>query len=330
MWSSGALLQDALFLERDDLSARKVPPSPLTTNCQPAIGDLFEQFELKEVLGEGASGIVYRAWDHRLARHVALKVFKCERHSDKAVRRRLLREARAISRLNHPGFCTIYDLGEDQGRAYIVMEYVQGRLLRNLAAKGLTKEQVMVYGAQLASALSHAHQRGVIHRDVKSTNIIVKPNGVVKLLDFGLALRLPKGSINKEASASASQYEAAKGGGTLSYSAPEILRGERASVQSDLWALGVVLYEMTGGRLPFTGRTPFETALGIMTKSPPPLPRGRDPHLPAVIFRCLEKDCAHRYAAAQEVYDDLHSALLAPPVLPPTKRLLGFRSAGAA
>jgi len=280
-------------------------------------------------LGEGAAGVVYRAKDLRLQRTVALKVLKRDLQADMVVWQRLLREARAVSRLNHPGFCTIYDVGEDNRRAYIAMECVAGQLLRDLAARGrMAKEQVLVYGAQIASALAHAHQRGIVHRDVKCSNIIVQPNGVVKLLDFGLALRLRTSSRDKNVATWGSQYEAARGGGTLTYSAPEILRGERASVQSDLWALGVVLYEMATGKLPFTGRTCFETGLGIMTMPPEPLPRGTDSRLSAIISRCLQKDCDQRYAAAEEVYEDTQRALITSTARP-KKRLLSFWSAGA-
>jgi serine/threonine protein kinase len=263
------------------------------------------------MLGEGGSGIVFRANDLRLLRHVALKVLKRDPQANHAGWTRLLREARAISRLNHPCFCTIYDVAEDQGLFYIAMEFAEGRGLRDLiSGGGLTKEHALLYGAQIAAALAHAHERGVIHRDVKSSNIIVKPSGVVKLLDFGLALRRHRVRLDKEELSSTSQDDPGKAGGTLAYAAPEVLRGERATVQSDIWAVGALLYEMATGKLPFTGRTCFETSLAIMVYPYQPLPRETDPRLARVIRQCLEKDCAHRYAAAQEVHDDLEKILL--------------------
>ena len=284
---------------------------PLPIDSTPTPGSILNQYRIEELLGEGATGVVFRAHDLRLRREVALKLLRQDLQADQVAWGRMLHEARAISRLNHPGFCAIYEVAEHQGQVYIAMEYVAGRSLRQLVAgKGLPKDQVLLYGAQLAAALAHAHERGLIHRDIKSSNVIVKPNGVVKLLDLGLALRIRQKQLEKYAS-SASVEEAGEAGGTLPYLAPEILRGERASVQSDIWALGALLYEMATGKLPFTGRTCFELSLAIMMQPLPPLPRETGSRLATIIQRCLQKDCAHRYAAAGEVRGDLERTLLA-------------------
>jgi serine/threonine-protein kinase len=293
--------------------ATPVSSHPLAIDSAPTAGSILNQYRIEELLGEGATGVVLRAYDLRLRRQVALKLLRRDLQADRVAWGRMLREARAISRLNHPGFCAIYEVAEDQGRVYIAMEYVAGRSLRQLVAgKGLPREQVLLYGAQLAAAVAHAHERGLIHRDIKSSNVIIKPNGVVKLLDLGLALRIQQKQLEKYAS-SASVEEAGEAGGTLPYLAPEILRGERASVQSDIWALGALLYEMATGRLPFTGRTCFEASLAIMMQPPPPLPRETGLRLATIIQRCLQKDCARRYATVEEVRGDIERILLASP-----------------
>jgi serine/threonine-protein kinase len=284
---------------------------PLASDPTLAPGSILNQYRIEEFLGEGATGMVFRAHDLRLRRHVALKLLRPDLQADQVAWGRMLREARAISRLNHPGFCAVYEVAEDQGHVYIAMEYVAGRSLRQLlAGKGLPKKRVLLYGAQLAAALAHAHECGLIHRDIKSSNVIIKANGVVKLIDLGLALRLRQTQLEKYAS-SASVEEVGETGGTLPYLAPEILRGEGASVQSDIWGLGALLYEMATGRLPFTGRTCFELSLAIMTQPPPPLPRQTGTRLALIIQRCLQKDCAQRYTAAREVREDIERILRA-------------------
>lgn len=275
-------------------------------------GSILNQYRIESLIGEGATGVVFRARDLRLRRQVALKILKRDPQTDQVAWGRMLHEAQAISRLNHPGFCAIYEAAEDQGQAYIAMEYVTGRSLKQLVSSGgLRKEEILVYGGQLAAALTHAHERGIIHRDIKSANVIVKPSGAVKLLDFGLALRFQRPNELEKYVSSAPLEEVGEAGGTLPYLAPEVLRGEPASVQSDIWALGTLLYEMTRGELPFTGRTCFEVSLAIMTQSPPPLPRQTGLRLAAIIRRCLKKDRAQRYAAAREVRVDIERMLLA-------------------
>jgi len=286
--------------------ATEVASGPLAIDSMPALGSTLNQYRIEEFLGEGATGRVFRAQDLRLGRRVALKLLRSDLQADQVAWGRMLHEARAISRLNHRGFCAVYEVAEDQGQVYIAMEYVEGQSLKRLISEGrLPKELVLLYGVQLAAALAHAHERGIIHGDVKSSNVIIKRDGIVKLLDLGLALRVPPQKSFEKYISSASLEGAEEAGGTLPYLAPEILRGERGSVQSDIWALGILLYEMTSGNLPFTGRTGFEVSLGIMTQPTPPLPREAGPRLAAIIRRCLKKDCAIRYAAAREVREDI-------------------------
>jgi serine/threonine-protein kinase len=283
---------------------------PPAIDSQPALGSIINQYRIEELLGSGASGTVFRAYDLRLRRQVAVKLLRHELQADQVAWGRMLHEARATSRLNHRGFCAIYEVTEEQGQAYIAMEYVSGRSLKQvLAGSALSKELVLLYGTQLAAALAYAHERGIIHRDIKSSNVIIQANGGVKLLDLGLASRLPRKKQVGNYISSAT-LEAEQAGGILPYSAPEILRGERPSVQSDIWALGTLLYEMSTAALPFTGRTYFEVSLAIMTQSYPPPPRQIGRRLAAVIQRCLQKDCALRYAAAHEIRDDMRRMLL--------------------
>src|SRR5437868_14297175 len=201
-------------------------------------------------IGEGGMGVVYRAYDEVLHRDVALKVVKKGARLDPSASRRLLHEARASSSLAHPNICTIHEVGETNGELYIVMELVQGKsLLAMIADAGLAPESVLRYGVQIASALARAHDHGIVHRDLKTANIVVTPDGLVKVLDFGLAKQVGSGIVEGPTRSFASIENAPGVSGTLSYMAPEVLRGEAADNRSDLWALGVVLYEAASGRL---------------------------------------------------------------------------------
>jgi serine/threonine-protein kinase len=291
------------------------------------LGTVFNQYRLEELLGQGSSGIVYRAKDLRLLRQVALKILRPDVQENQAAWGTLLREARAISRLNHAYCCTIYEVAEDHELFYIAMEYVAGHRLKDLIPSGgLAKEQMLAYGAQITAALAHAHEHGVIHGDVKSSNVLINLSGDIKMIDFGLALRRRQQQIEKADASSLSYHDVGRTGGTLAYSAPEILRGEQANVQSDIWALGTLLYEMATGKFPFTGRTCFEISMAIMVEDPQPFSRQTDPRLWGIVHRCLQKDCAHRYAAAQEVHNDLERILHAPSPTP-VKRFAHFWSA---
>jgi serine/threonine-protein kinase len=263
-------------------------------------------------------GEVYRARDSRLERDVALKVLPAATLGDETARARLVREARLASRLNHPHICTIYDVGETDvsvdsadspetasgpRSAYIAMELVEGEPLSARVAEGpLPTDQVVRYGQQLADALAHAHARGVVHRDFKSANVVVTPEGQVKVLDFGLAKRLTEEAL-AEVTTVAPHSLTAPGmvAGTLAYMAPEQLRGRPADARSDIWALGVVLYEMAAGRRPFQGQTGFELTAAIFNQPVPPMPGPVPEPVAGVVARCLAKEPGERYQRAGEV-----------------------------
>jgi serine/threonine-protein kinase len=252
-------------------------------------------------------GEVYEAYDRRLKRTVAIKLVPS---SDARAQARLWREAEHASGLNHPNICIVYEIGEAEGHAYIVMEHVRGRpLAEAIPEDGLPVEGALGYALQITGALVEAHQHGIVHRDLKSANVMVTPEGRVKVLDFGLARRLGD-SVSGAAVETSSWTMPGMIAGTLSYMAPEILRGERADARSDVWAMGVVLHEMLTGERPFAGQTPFELSSVILTGSPRPLPSRVPAGLAAVIRRCLEKDPAARYSTAVELHAALEDARL--------------------
>lgn len=270
------------------------------------IGSRIGQYRIESQLGAGAMGVVYRAYDTRLERLVAIKVFSDLDATPKA-RERLLHEARSASALNHPHICTIHEVGESGDTPYLVMEFVEGRPLSGLIpAGGFPVETVALYGSQIASALAHAHSRGVVHRDLKCLNIVVTPEGHTKVLDFGIALRQAQiasdaDTIIKTKAQNDSFQTAGRVAGTVAYMAPEALRGEPVDRRADIWALGVVLYEMASASLPFSGQTSFEVSGHILHAPPPALPDRVPAALRAIVLQCLAKDPARRYQDAGEV-----------------------------
>lgn len=259
------------------------------------IGSVISHYRILSRLGAGGMGVVYRARDERLGRDLALKVLPAESMSDATARARLLREAQMASSLNHPHIAHIYEVGEDGDRLFIAMELVEGRPLKEaIPATGLPHQDLVEYGTRIASALAYAHGRGIIHRDLKSANVMITPEGRVKVLDFGLAKRLGV----EDASDAPHDLSLTVTGmvvGTPNYLSPEVLLGGRADVRGDVWALGVVLYEMAAGRLPFGGATLPELAGAIVSGVPTPL-SGRVPvGVQAVIARCLAKDPGQRF-----------------------------------
>src|SRR5260370_24805668 len=222
----------------------------------PVIGKVLGHYRVVAKIGEGGMGVVYRGHDEVLHRDVALKVVKKDVRLDSSASQNLLHEARASSSLAHPNICTIHEVGETDGELYIVMELVEGKSLRELSGDaGLPPESVLRYGVQIASALVRAHDRGIVHRDLKSANVVVTAEGLVKVLDFGIAKRIGGGTSEGTTRVLESRQQASTLSGTLLYMAPEVLRGEAADYRSAIWALGVVLYESAPWRLPLAERT---------------------------------------------------------------------------
>jgi len=276
------------------------------------IGQVLGHYHVVSKIGEGGMGVVYRAHDEVLHRDVALKVVTKAAGLDKSASQNLLREARASSALSHPNICTIHEVGEADGELYIVMELVEGKPLRSLIGDmGLPVESVLRYGAQMANALGRAHDRGIVHRDLKSSNVVITSEGLVKVLDFGLAKRVEGAMFEGSTRSFESIQDASTVSGTLPYMAPEVLRGEGADYRSDLWALGVVLYEAASGRLPFEGRTSFEISSAILREMPKPLGPPVPPGLWGTIQRCMAKEATQRYQRAGEVQAALEALLSA-------------------
>jgi serine/threonine protein kinase len=265
------------------------------------IGEKLGPYRLTAKIGEGGMGIVYRARDEELNREVAVKVLAVGM-LEQLGKDHLLREAQTASALNHPNICTIYQIGRLDDGFYLVMELVEGQPLNELASSAkLTTETVTRYGVQIADALAHAHDRQIVHRDLKGGNVLITPDGRVKVLDFGLARRLDKATVDAITRMQASIDRDRSIVGTLPYMAPEVLTGETASYQSDIWALGVLLYEAVSGQLPFGGSTPYGLSAAILRESPRPLPSSVPPGLSGVIVRCLAKDLRNRFQRASEI-----------------------------
>jgi eukaryotic-like serine/threonine-protein kinase len=270
----------------------------------------FGAYEIVSLIGAGGMGEVYRARDTRLDRTVALKFLLAAdlRRPDKIERFR--REARAISRVSHPHICALYDIAEQDGVIFLVMEYVQGATLAERLDRGpLPLEETLRYGAQIADALDAAHQQGVVHRDLKPSNIILTRDGV-KLLDFGLA-KLRDTELDSGETKTAVNVPLTDTGivvGTLSYMAPEQLEGKAADARADVFALGVVLYEMISGRKPFQRDSKASLIAAILSAEPDPLP-ARQPAIPPpferAIARCLAKDPHERWQTTRDLSAEL-------------------------
>ena len=272
------------------------------------IGRTFSHFRIVEKLGQGGMGEVFLAEDSALHRKVALKFLPAELQRDAAARKRLLREARSAAALDHPFICHINEVGEAEGRDYIVMEHVEGRSLKDrLEERRPAAGEVLSVGIEVAEALEEAHGKGIVHRDIKPGNIMLTRTGHAKVMDFGLARQ------NLAEAAAADQdteTELTQRGmvvGTLAYMSPEQLRGQIADARSDLWALGVTLYEMAAGIRPFAGQSGFEISSAILNQPPRPLPAEVPAELGAVIGRCLQKDPEKRYQRAAELRASLEA-----------------------
>ena len=266
------------------------------------IGKRISHYHILERLGAGGMGVVYRAHDAQLDRDVAFKLLPDESVGSEAARSRLLREARTASALTHPYICHVYEAGEADDHVYIAMELLDGRPLSEaIPSGGLPLETILRIGTQIAEALAHAHAKGVIHRDLKANNVIITQEGRAVVLDFGLAKRELMEESGSSELLSIAPTATGVVMGTPAYLSPEVLQGERATAQSDIWSLGVVLYDMASGELPFRGRSAAELFGAILKDSPEPLPERVHPGLRAIVQRCLAKEPSQRYKLASEV-----------------------------
>ncbi|MEY2395195.1 MAG: eukaryotic-like serine/threonine-protein kinase, partial [Acidobacteriaceae bacterium] len=219
------------------------------------VGLTVAHYLILERIGAGGMGVVYRARDTQLNRLLALKVVGEKDHVDQQAQTRLMREARIASALNHANICTIYEAGISGGATYIAMELVDGKSLNSIVTSGpLPLETVLRYGIQVADALAHAHERGVVHRDLKCANVMMTPGGQIKVLDFGLARHEPQDLTRSLETIT----ETGVVMGTLPYMAPETFDGQPADARTDLWAMGVMLYRALTGSFPFLGTTAFQ------------------------------------------------------------------------
>lgn len=272
------------------------------------VGKILGNFEIVGMLGRGGMGVVYKARDHRLERFVALK-FLGETYKEANARKRFLREARAISSLNHPNIVTIYDIVDEEDELYFVMELVEGQSLRELiSGTGLSVHTALDYAAQIAGGLVSAHASGIVHRDLKPSNVIVTPRGNVKILDFGLA-KIEQASSDLELTQSM-LTKADAFLGTVAYASPEQSRGRAIDHRTDIFSLGVMLHEMLTGERPFQGETMMELACAINYEPPKPL-RASKPglaaDLEAIVARMLEKRPEDRFQDMEEVSAMLRS-----------------------
>lgn len=273
----------------------------------------ISHYRVLEKLGAGGMGVVYLAEDMKLGRKVAIKVLSHEFTTNRDRLHRFEQEASAASNLNHPNILTIHEVGVDDGRHYIATEFIDGSTLRRkAAAQHLEIPEILDIAVQVASALEEAHSAGIVHRDIKPDNIMVRRNGYVKVLDFGLA-KLTETVDRSPSDAEAStrvlvQTDAGVVMGTSHYMSPEQARGKPVDARSDIWSLGVVIYEMVAGRTPFEGETSTDVIVAITQKEPPPLVRFA-PNVPAelewIVMKALRKDRDERYQTIKELITDL-------------------------
>src|SRR3989475_2649121 len=278
-------------------------------------GSRLGPYEIVAPVGAGGMGEVYRATEPRLHRTVAIKIISADLSGHSELRQRFEREARAISSLSHPHICPLFDVGQEGGLEYLVLEYLEGETLAaSLTKRPLPIDQVLRYAIEIASALDAAHRHGIVHRDLKPGNVILTKTGA-KLLDFGLAKIAPPVVI--DGSGMTEQKPLTQEGtiiGTFQYMAPEQIEGAEADARTDIFALGALLYEMATGKRAFEGKTKTSLIAAIVSGRPTPVSQIQPlapPALEHIIERCLEEDPVDRWQSAHDVAEELRWAVKA-------------------
>jgi len=288
------------------------------------IGHTLGHYRIVEKIGEGGMGVVYRAHDERLDRDVAIKVLPQEVAADPERLSRFEREAKAVAKLDHPNILSIHDFGTEDGVVYAVMELLEGESLREvISTDRLTTGKAVEYARAIADGLAAAHDKGIVHRDLKPENVFLTGDGRIKILDFGLAkLNLPERDLATETPTATLETQPGRLLGTVAYMAPEQVQGQPADHRSDIFALGVVLYEMLSGHRPFGGSTTLETAAAILKEDPEPVSAVLPAVLPAlasVVTQCLEKRPEDRFSSAHDLSLTLGAVDSAAPPQAPRK-----------
>ena len=277
------------------------------TTGQRTLGD---RYEVGDLLGVGGMAEVYLGRDNRLGRDVAIKLLRSENSSDPSFIARFRREAQSAASLNHPNIVSVYDTGEDNATPYIVMEYVEGRTLRDvLRAEGpMYPRRALEVVAEVCSALAFSHAAGIIHRDIKPANVMLTRSGAIKVMDFGIARAMTTSMTMTQTSAVL---------GTAQYLSPEQARGDHVDARSDVYSSGCLLYELMTGRPPFVSDTPMAVALAHLNEQPTPpsqYNRDIDPAVDAIVLKALAKHAGNRYQSADEMREDLLRAAAGRPV----------------
>ncbi len=298
-----------------ELPAFEVAPELVTNDRAGAlVGKVIGHYRIESLIGVGGMGEVYLARDERLGRKAALKLLPDTLTTDETQLSRFKNEARSASGLNHPNILTVYEIGTEGNRQFIATEFIEGITLRALLARGrMNLHAALEIAVQVASALAAAHEAGVVHRDIKPENIMLRPDGYAKVLDFGIAKlteqRLASNDHTGETTA-ALQTRQGLVLGTARYMSPEQARGQKVDARSDIWSLGVVLYEMVGGSPPFRGETPSDCIASILTTEPPPLSAVLSdvpPQLESILQKALRKNSDERYQTIKEMLADLRN-----------------------
>ena len=318
---SGDFLESSAFADAPEL---------LTDDrASASVGELIGHYRIESLIGIGGMGEVYLARDERLGRKVALKLLPERLTTDETQLNRFKNEARSASALNHPNILTVYEIGAEGNRQFIATEFIEGMTLRASLARGrMNLHAAVEIAVQVASALAAAHETGVVHRDIKPENIMLRPDGYAKVLDFGIAKLIEQRPPSDRYEVGTTAVLQTRPGlvlGTAHYMSPEQTRGQKVDARSDIWSLGVVLYEMVGGSPPFRGETPSDCIASILTTEPPPL-SGVLPDVPlkleSILQKALRKNSDERYQTVNEMLADLRALkgeLETESSLPPTK-----------